>query len=252
MFTCWPLFGQIFDGQNLDCLFCSCSSSIRAVSARQSHNHTEKQTVIYCTTFIIHGLSQHVGIFHARPSDFWEQQTLGQEMQIRNMSAKIKLCAYYHSKFGTTILDARHVLSTLISVFILFTCFRICQISEFVDKMSNDVKWELVWICDRFVSSIFFWPQRSVLANLAPTYSNFNLNEKAKWQYFQQSLHFIFTPKHGGGLLQRAEGGVRGTEWISSLLIGSMVEHDVSTRQVEIRSQITLDFSCKSRRHVVG
>ena len=32
-----------FDGQNLDCLFCSCSSSICAVSARQSHNHTEKQ-----------------------------------------------------------------------------------------------------------------------------------------------------------------------------------------------------------------
>ena len=76
MFTCWPLFGQKNDGQNLDCLFCSCSSSIRAVSARQSHNHTEKQTVIYCTTFIIHGLSQHVGIFHARPSDLWEQQTL--------------------------------------------------------------------------------------------------------------------------------------------------------------------------------
>ena len=99
-----------------------------------------------------------------------------------------------HSKFGTTILDARHVLSTPISVFILFTCFRICQISEFVDKMSNDVKWELVWIWDPFVSSIFFLPQRSVLTNLAPTYSNFNWNEKAKWQYFQQSLHFIFTP----------------------------------------------------------
>ena len=70
MFTCWPLFGQNFDGQNLDCLFCSCSSSIRAVSARQSHNHTEKQIVIYCTVFIIHGLSQHVGIFHARPPRF--------------------------------------------------------------------------------------------------------------------------------------------------------------------------------------
>ena len=82
--------------------------------------------------------------FAAVPAQFVLYRLGNRTTTLKNKLYNIYHCAYYHSKFGTTILDARHVLSTPISVFILFTCFRICQISEFVNKMSNDVKWELV------------------------------------------------------------------------------------------------------------
>ena len=167
MFTCWPLFGQKTDGQNLDCLFCSCSSSICAVSARQSHNHT-------CTTFIIHGLSQHVGIFHARPSDFWEQQTLGQNQTLRILSFQI----WHHNPWRQTCA--------------LNSNFRFHPFYMFPDLSDQwicgqNVKWYKMGIGMNLWPFCFLHLLTSAFSAHQPCTNLFEFQlkrKKAKWQYF--------------------------------------------------------------------